>query len=57
MTDVDPRFRRLLPFLQPTVRHGSRSSVTCRYRCGNACDAQITNRTNNPSFAEVVPSS
>ncbi|MCA0144418.1 PhoX family phosphatase [Blastococcus sp. LR1] len=54
MTDTqEPRSRALLPFLS-TVRHGSRSHVTCFYKCGNACDAAVPNQSDNPTFADVV---
>ena len=53
MTEIDGSRRRLLPLL-PGFRHGSRSHVTCFYKCGNACDAAVPNRTDNPTFAEVV---
>ncbi|MDP9429070.1 MAG: PhoX family phosphatase [Actinomycetota bacterium] len=55
MTDIrDPR-RRLLPLLDlNTLRHGSRSHTTCFYKCGNACDAPVPNRTDNPTFQSVV---
>jgi secreted PhoX family phosphatase len=54
MTDIqEPRPRALLPFLD-SVRHGSRSHATCFYKCGNACDSAIPNRTDNPTFADVV---
>ncbi len=45
--------RRLLPLLS-SVRHGSRSHTTCFYKCGNACDAPVPNRTANPTFESVV---
>jgi secreted PhoX family phosphatase len=44
--------RRLLPLL--TTRHGSRSHLTCQYRCGNACDQPIPNQTEHPTFSEVA---
>jgi secreted PhoX family phosphatase len=44
--------RRLLPLL--TTRHGSRSHLTCQYRCGNACDQPIPNQTEHPTFGEVA---
>ncbi|MDP5183985.1 PhoX family phosphatase [Blastococcus sp. BMG 814] len=54
MTDIStPRTRALLPLLTG-IRHGSRSHVTCYYKCGNACDAAVPNQTGNPTFAEVV---
>ncbi|SDN40651.1 PhoX family phosphatase [Geodermatophilus sp. DSM 45219] len=57
MTDIrDPR-RRLLPLLGGnTLRHGSRSHATCFYKCGNACDRPVPNRTDNPTFRSVVES-
>ena len=57
MTDIrDPR-RRLLPLLSAnTVRHGTTSHTTCFYKCGNACDRPVPNRTDNPTFASVVQS-
>jgi len=45
--------RRLLPLL-PTTRHGSRSHLTCLYRCGNACDQPVPNTTDHPTFHEVA---
>jgi secreted PhoX family phosphatase len=54
MTDLgSSRPRVLLPLLD-SVRHGSRSHTTCYYRCGNACDAPVPNKTDNPTFADVV---
>ncbi|WP_100499586.1 PhoX family protein [Geodermatophilus chilensis] len=51
-TPNSPR-RALLPFLD-SKRHGSRSHVTCFYKCGNACDSAIPNPTDHPTFADVV---
>jgi len=45
--------RKLLPLL-PTTRHGSRSHLTCQYRCGNACDQPVPNTTDNPDFHQVA---
>ncbi|MCV2487813.1 PhoX family phosphatase [Geodermatophilus sp. YIM 151500] len=56
MTDVARPSRRLLPLLRTGFRHGSRTHVTCHYKCGNACDAPVPNRTGNPTFADVVQS-
>ncbi|SET94779.1 PhoX family protein [Geodermatophilus poikilotrophus] len=54
MTDSsNPRRRLLLPLLN-SVRHGTRSHATCYYKCGNACDATVPNRTDNPTFESVV---
>ncbi len=35
-------------------RHGSRSRMTCRYRCGDACDKPLPNTTDNPEFADIA---
>ncbi len=37
-----------------TGPHGSRSDLTCHYRCGNACDAPTPNTSDNPHFADVA---
>ncbi|MFI7677116.1 PhoX family protein [Actinophytocola sp. NPDC049390] len=44
---------RLLPLL--TTNHkGGRSSITCLYRCGNACSHEAPNTSDNTYFADVV---
>ena len=49
MTLVQPPVdRRVLP-LTPTTRHGSRSLMTCFFRCGNACDHPEPNRSEQRS--------
>ncbi len=45
--------RTLLPLLSAGP-HGSRSAMTCHYRCGNACDKPIPNQTAHPEFHEVA---
>lgn len=51
-----PHQRPLLP-LQPTGnRHGSRSYLTCLFKCGNACDHPIPNTSGNPEFQDVIAS-
>jgi secreted PhoX family phosphatase len=45
--------RRLLP-LVPSPRHGSRSHMTCHYRCGNACDQPDPNRSGNETMQQIV---
>ena len=42
---------RLLPLLP---RHGTRSRMTCTFRCGNACDHPVPNPTDNEYFGDVV---
>ena len=54
MTDLPVAPRRLFLPLLNSVRHGSRSHTTCFYKCGNACDAAVPNRTGNPTFESVV---
>ncbi|MFG1833003.1 PhoX family protein [Micromonospora chersina] len=44
---------RLLPLLGAT-RHGARDAMTCQYRCGNACDHPVPNRSANPYFGDLV---
>ncbi len=44
--------RRLLPVLG---RHaGGRDAMTCLYRCGNACDHPVPNRSANPYLGDIV---
>ncbi|WP_416901556.1 PhoX family protein [Micromonospora echinospora] len=45
--------RRLLPLLGAN-RHGSRDSMTCLYRCGNACDHPVPNTSDNPYLGDIV---
>ena len=47
------RPRPLLPLLS-SAPHGSRSHLTCQYRCGNACDQPIPNPTSHPEFRDVA---
>ena len=48
--------RPLLPLLAPSGPHGSRSAMTCRYRCGDACDQPVPNTTAHPHVRDVVAS-
>lgn len=48
-----PTSRRELPLLTGH-RHGSRSHVTCFFRCGNACDQPEPNPTAHPHVQDVV---
>ena len=36
------------------VGHGSRSLMTCRYRCGRACDHPVPNQSDNPYFGHLL---
>ena len=40
--------------LTPVGPHGSRSAMTCHYRCGNACDNPEPNESGNQSSATVA---
>ena len=51
MTETAPR--RLLPLL--TGRHGgSRSALTCRFRCGDACFHDVPNTSAGEYFGDVA---
>ncbi|MGH8881694.1 MAG: PhoX family protein, partial [Stackebrandtia sp.] len=50
---MSPRF---LPLINPTGPHGSRSAMTCRYRCGDACSQPIPNKSDNEDMADVIGS-
>jgi secreted PhoX family phosphatase len=58
----------LIPATNPSRRltlidvrkHGkdtNRSALTCRFKCGNACDHDIPNPTDNPYFGDVLAAS
>ena len=44
---------RLLPLIDTPTR-GSRSRMTCTYRCGNACYHPEPNRSGNPHIGELL---
>ncbi|WP_323099374.1 PhoX family phosphatase [Intrasporangium sp. YIM S08009] len=44
---------QLLPLVS-TPRHGSRSRMTCHYRCNSACDAPVPNESGNASMHDLV---
>ncbi len=52
-----PAPRTLLP-LTPVAgageRPGGRSHMTCRYRCGNACDQPVPNQSGNPHIQDEI---
>ncbi|UYM03692.1 PhoX family protein [Solicola gregarius] len=48
--------RRLLPLINQTGPHGSRSAMTCHYRCGDACDKPIPNTSDNQHMSQVLTS-
>jgi uncharacterized protein len=43
---------RLLPLF--ATKHQRRSSVHCRYKCHDACERGVPNRSDNPTFREVA---
>lgn len=57
MTSVRPESRQLLP-LQPVTkegnRHGSRSYLTCLFKCGNACDHPEPNQTTHGHVQDEI---
>ncbi|RLK60258.1 PhoX family protein [Actinokineospora cianjurensis] len=53
MTTTDGRIS--LPLLPPDHPLG-RSSITCEYRCGNACSHEAPNTSDNAYFGDVVRS-
>ncbi|TYL51777.1 PhoX family phosphatase [Nocardioides sp. BGMRC 2183] len=59
MTSAHTETRRLLPITpveRDGQRHGSRSYLTCLYRCGNACDRPEPNASDNTHVQEVIGS-
>ena len=54
MTLVQPPVDRPVLPLTPTTRHGSRSLMTCFFRCGNACDHPEPNRTDNGHIQDEI---
>lgn len=46
--------RSLLPFTVRSEHLTNRHPTTCRYRCGDACSQPVPNRSDNPSFGDVV---
>ncbi|MEQ6903345.1 PhoX family phosphatase [Nocardioides sp. YIM 152588] len=58
MSTVHPDHRAPLPLIpldeREGHRHGSRSYLTCLYRCGNACDMPVPNTTDHPTMAEEI---
>ncbi len=44
---------RLLPLFTRS-HEGGRSPMTCQYRCGNACDMDVPNTSDNEYFGDIV---
>ncbi|KAA1426222.1 PhoX family protein [Nocardioides antri] len=59
MTVTRTEHRPLLP-LAPVVRegnrHGSRSYLTCLFKCGNACDHEVPNPNDGETIRDVIQS-
>src|SRR3712207_9586749 len=49
-----PTFLPLLP-TGSQGPHGSRSAMTCHYRCGDACSKPVPNTSQNPEFHVIAP--
>ncbi|WP_035701434.1 hypothetical protein, partial [Glycomyces tenuis] len=41
-----------LPLLTP--HPGGRAAMTCEYRCGNACDHPVPNKSDNPYLNDLI---
>ncbi|WP_328477438.1 PhoX family phosphatase [Actinoplanes sp. NBC_00393] len=49
---MSDKIRRFLPVLGHSG--GSRDAMTCLYRCGNACDHPVPNKSDNPYLGDIV---
>ncbi|MFC5730714.1 MULTISPECIES: PhoX family protein [Nocardioides] len=54
MTSVRPETRPLLSLVPKGNRHGSRSHLTCFFRCGNACDKPEPNPTDHAHIQDEI---
>jgi secreted PhoX family phosphatase len=45
---------KYLKIVDAPVRHGSRSMMTCKFRCNNACDHAEPNTSDNAYFGDVL---
>ncbi|WP_435742950.1 PhoX family protein [Nocardioides sp. SYSU DS0663] len=54
MTTTPGATRPLLPLLTPRGPHGSRSHMTCQFRCGNACDQPVPNTTEHGHVRDEI---
>ncbi|GAA1562436.1 PhoX family protein [Actinomadura kijaniata] len=50
---AERQVRRALPLLS-VPRHGGRDALTCKYRCGNACDHPVPNTSGNAYFGDIL---
>ena len=51
---MTPRVPSMLPVISSSGPHGSRSALTCRMRCNDACSRSMPNRSDNEEFATVA---
>ncbi|GAA2335140.1 PhoX family phosphatase [Saccharopolyspora halophila] len=51
-----PESGRVIPLPLATHHTANRSSVTCKYRCGNACAHEAPNTSDNSYFGDIVES-
>lgn len=49
-----PEGRTVLSLTPLANRHGSRSRMTCHFRCGNACDHPEPNRSGNSHIQDEI---
>ncbi|WGX98911.1 PhoX family phosphatase [Nocardioides sp. L-11A] len=54
MTSVRPENRPLIAIAPEGTRHGSRSHMTCFFRCGNACDRPEPNPTDHVHVRDEI---
>ncbi len=54
MTSARPENRPLLSLVDRGNRHGSRSHMTCFFRCGNACDQPEPNPTDHGHVRDEI---
>ena len=43
-----------MSILGKNLFHSKRSSLTCTYKCGNACAGECTNESDNPYFGDIM---
>ena len=54
MTPAQPEHRTLLPLETRRPHNGSRSLMTCHYRCADSCFQPVANETDNEYFGDIV---
>ena len=51
---TQPRLLPLTPVQSTTGPHGSRSAMTCKFRCNDACFHEPPNTSGNPEFRDLA---